>query len=164
MSKVTGDAGEWYTLSQFAFAGVAAAKMPDNWKEYDLILDFEGRLSRVSVKTRRRTEKWSSAPWFNFDDRQNNVDIIVFVLKADTSLESWVVPFELALEHARLPSPTARDRWSRDMHLATLQSELSCFKDRWDLPTRFDKFVERPVTPDIPSHAEQLAQLKAGKR
>ena len=50
-SKLLGDAGEHYALSQFSFAGKYAAKMPDNWEAYDLAVQTGG-LVRVSVKTR----------------------------------------------------------------------------------------------------------------
>jgi len=34
-----GDTGEHYAQSQFSFAGKYAAKMPDNWKGYDLAVE-----------------------------------------------------------------------------------------------------------------------------
>ena len=35
-SKMLGDAGEPYALSQFTFAGKPASTMPDGWLGYDL--------------------------------------------------------------------------------------------------------------------------------
>ena len=56
-SKLLGDAGEHYALSQFSFAEKYAAKMPDNWEAYDLAVETGG-LVRVSVKTRSESEGW----------------------------------------------------------------------------------------------------------
>jgi hypothetical protein len=38
-TKLLGDAGEHYALSQFSFSGKYAAKMPDNWEGYDLAVE-----------------------------------------------------------------------------------------------------------------------------
>ena len=51
-TKLLGDAGENYALSQFSFAGNYAAKMPVNWEGYDLAVETGAGLVRVSVKTR----------------------------------------------------------------------------------------------------------------
>ena len=37
-TKLLGNAGEHFALSQFSFAERYAAKMPDNW-EYDLVVE-----------------------------------------------------------------------------------------------------------------------------
>ena len=48
-TKVLGDAGEHYALSQFAFTGLPGTKMPDNWEGYDLAVETGAGLARVSV-------------------------------------------------------------------------------------------------------------------
>ena len=75
-----GDAGEHYALSRFSFAGKHAAKMPDNWKAYDLAVETGSGLARVSVKTRSETPGWRGSAWFIFDDRKD-CDWFVFVFK-----------------------------------------------------------------------------------
>ena len=70
-TKLLGDAGEHYALSQFSFAGNYAAKMPDNWEGYDLAVETGAGLVRVSVKTRSESVGWKSSRWFNWDDRKD---------------------------------------------------------------------------------------------
>jgi len=66
-SKMLGDAGEHYALSQFTLAGYPASKMPDNWEGYDLAVESGKGLLRVSVKTRKDGPKWSKGNWFLFE-------------------------------------------------------------------------------------------------
>jgi len=57
--KLVGDAGEHYALSQLSFAGKYAAKMPDNWEAYDLVVEAGiGTPLKVSVKTRTQSDGW----------------------------------------------------------------------------------------------------------
>jgi hypothetical protein len=55
-TKMLGDAGEHFALSQFTFAGKPAAKMPDGWFGYDLAVETGSGLARISVKTREDGE------------------------------------------------------------------------------------------------------------
>ena len=132
--KILGDAGEHYALSQFSFAGMFAAKMPDNWVAYDLAVETGEGLARVSVKTRSETDAWEANSWFIFDDRKI-CDWLVFIFKPKTGpLHSWIIPFEVALEYANKPGENRKDRWSRDISWAKLQSDgLIKYKENWQL-------------------------------
>src|SRR6266487_3226648 len=103
-SKLLGDAGEHYALSQFSFAGKYAAKMPDNWEAYDLAVETGG-LVRVSVKTRSESEGWKTSRWFSFDDRKE-CDWIVLIFKPKVGVvRSWIMPYVLAKSSANVPGP-----------------------------------------------------------
>lgn len=69
-AKMLGDAGEHYVVSQIAFAGLPATKMPDGWEAYDLAVETGKGLIRVSVKTRSETQGWRTSRWFSFDERR----------------------------------------------------------------------------------------------
>ena len=133
-TKALGDAGEYFALSQFTFAGFPASKMPDCWPGYDLAVETGRGLIRVSVKTRRETANWKSAPWFLFDERIA-CDWIVFIfLPLEGPIRSWVMPFELARELGNKPLPSRKDPHNRDVSFAKLNREpLSFYEGNWEL-------------------------------
>lgn len=133
-TKLLGDAGEHYALSQFSFAGKSAAKMPDNWKAYDLAVEPGEGLVRVSVKTRSETAGWATSKWFMFDDRQT-CDWLVFVFKPrESSLRSWVIPFNVAMANANCPGPGRKAPWERDISWSKLnRPPLSDYEDNWTM-------------------------------
>lgn len=135
-TKVFGDAAEHYALSQFSFAGRFAAKMPDNWKGYDLVVAEDGgRLARVSVKLRTETERWRLGKWFLFDgDQSKTCDWLVLIFKpASGPLESWVIPFDVAVRIAPKPGKGAKPR-QLDLKWSQLQkSPLVDYKNNWSL-------------------------------
>jgi hypothetical protein len=132
-SKLLGDAGEHYALSQFSFAGKYAAKMPDNWEAYDLAVE-NGGLLRVSVKTRSESQGWKASRWFNFDDRKV-CDWMVLIFKpACGPVRSWILPYELAKSCANVPGPNRKDSWFRDLSWSKLnKSPLLAFENNWSL-------------------------------
>lgn len=134
MSKLLGDAGEHYALSQFSFAGKYAAKMPDNWKAYDLAVEPGAGLVRVSVKTRSESVGWRNSRWFTFDDRQD-CDWMVFIFKPrEGPLRSWVMPYAVVKSNANVPGPNRKDAWSRDVSWVKLNRlPLSSFEGNWSL-------------------------------
>lgn len=111
--KMLGDAGEHYALSQFTFAGRPGSKMPDGWSAYDLVIESGNGLVRVSVKTRSETDSWKAGSWFVFGDR-SICEWLVFVFKPKTGpVRSWVIPFEIACEHANKPGSLRKDPHNR---------------------------------------------------
>ncbi len=132
-SKLLGDAGEHYALSQFSFAGKYAAKMPDNWEAYDLAVE-NGGLVRVSVKTRSESQGWKMSRWFNFDDRKE-CDWIVLIFKPTVGIvRSWIIPYVIAKASANVPGPNRKDAWFRDLSWSKLNKlPLSAFENNWSL-------------------------------
>src|SRR5262245_39345216 len=122
-TKMLGDAGEHYALSQFIFAGKPTTKMPDGWLGYDLAVESGGGLVRVSVKTRSETESWKTGSWFIFDERLE-CDWLVFIFKTkEGPVRSWIVPFSVACELGNQPTPTRKDPHNRDVSWAKLNRE-----------------------------------------
>lgn len=132
--KMVGDAGEHYALSQFTFAGRPATKMPDGWTGYDLAIVVGDRLDRVSVKTRTETASWKSASWFMFDER-TECDWYVFIFKGkDGALRAWVMPSDVALANANVPTEGRKDRHIRDISWAKLiRNPLAAYENNWSL-------------------------------
>jgi hypothetical protein len=133
-SKMLGDAGEHYALSQFTFAGKPTTKMPDGWAGYDLAVHSNGGLLRVSVKTRSETDSWKAGSWFIFDETIE-CDWLVFIFKTKAGLvRSWVVPYSLARELGNVASPTRKDPHMRDVSWAKLNREpLQRYENNWQL-------------------------------
>ena len=132
-TKMLGDAGEHYALSQFTFAGKPASKMPDGWSGYDLAVETGHGLARVSVKTRSETSKWKAGSWFLFDERLE-CDWLVFIFKPRTGpVRSWVIPFSVAREQGNRPTQTRKDPHNRDVSWAKLNREpLARFENNWE--------------------------------
>ena len=133
-SKLLGDAGEHFALSQFSFVDRYAAKMPDNWEAYDLAVETGNGLARVSVKTRSETEGWKTSKWFNFDDRKE-CDWYVFIFKsAKGILRSWVIPSDVCIPNANTFSKKRKDPWFRDISWAKLNREpLINYENNWNM-------------------------------
>lgn len=133
-TKLLGDAGEHFSLSQFSFAGKYAAKMPDNWEGYDLAVEDGSGLLRVSVKTRSESQGWKSSRWFNFDDRKE-CDWIVFIFKPnDGVVRSWIIPYAIAKAHANAPGLNRKNAWFREISWSKLTtSRLADFEGNWSL-------------------------------
>lgn len=133
--KLLGDAGEHYALAQLSFAGKFAAKMPENWEAYDLVVERgDGHPLRVSVKTRSESAGWKASRWFNFDDRRD-CDWIIFIFKPTSgAVRSWVVPYDLAKQHANTPGKGRKDPWFRDVSWARLNKPpLNAYEENWSL-------------------------------
>lgn len=133
-SKLLGDAGEHFALSQFSFSDKYAAKMPDNWQAYDLAVETGNGLARVSVKTRSESEGWAKSRWFNFDDRQA-CDWYVFIFKPKSGpLRAWVIPSEVVLQNANVPGKDRKDRWFRDISWVKLNKPpLDLYESNWEM-------------------------------
>ena len=135
-TKLLGDAGEHYALSQFSFAGSYAAKMPDNWEGYDLAVETGTGLIRVSVKTRSESEKWKGNKWFSWDERKD-CDWFVFIFKAANGLlRSWVIPTDLVHEHSNKPGTNRIDPWFREISWRKLTHPiLAAYEGNWSMNT-----------------------------
>ena len=133
-SKMLGDAGEHYALSQFTFAGKPASKMPDGWTGYDLAVDSGQGLVRVSVKTRAETAGWKAGSWFIFDERHACDWLVFLFLPAGAPVRAWILPFEVAREFGNKPLVGRKDPHNRDVSFAKLNREpLSRFENNWGL-------------------------------
>jgi hypothetical protein len=133
-TKMLGDAGEYYAVSQFTFAGRPATKMPDGWEGYDLAVESGAGLVKVSVKTRSESDGWKTSKWFIFDDRRD-CDWIVFIFfSKEGRLHSWVIPYSVAKAHANVPGAGRKQAHMRDISWAKLvKSPLAAYQDNWKL-------------------------------
>jgi len=133
-TKMLGDAGEHFAVSQFTFAGRPATKMPDGWTAYDLVVETGGGLARVSVKTRRDSIGWKNASWFIFDERLE-CEWLVFILKQESGpVRAWVIPFAVARQYGNVPTPQRKDPHNRDVSWAKLnRPPLDRYEDNWVL-------------------------------
>ena len=99
--KMLGDAGEHYAVSQFGFHGFRAFKMPDGWPSYDVAVDLNGQIVKVSVKTRSETSSFSSSSWFLVPDiKETEWNVFVFVSK-NGEIRSWCVPLTVVREASK---------------------------------------------------------------
>jgi len=133
-SKMLGDAGEHFALSQFTFAGHPASKLPDGWAGYDLAVDNGSGLVRVSVKTRAEGTGWKAGAWFGFDER-TECDWLVFLFLANGGgVRVWVLPFDIAREAGNRPKPGRKDPYNRYVSFAKLnRAPLSRYENNWAL-------------------------------
>lgn len=123
--KILGDSGEHYALSMFGFSGLQCSKLPDNWKHYDLIVQRDNKIERISVKTRSESKSFSRNSWFKFD-ATGEYEWVVFIIKFDSGdLKSWVIPISFALKEAS--KPTGDPKNSNDRRLSWNKLESAKF-------------------------------------
>lgn len=133
-TKMLGDAGEHFALSQFAFAGHPASKMPDGWTGYDLAVDVGNGLVRVSVKTRAEGPGWKAGSWFGFDERTQCDWLVFLFLPRDQVIRAWILPFEVARQYGNQPQPGRKDPYQRYVSFAKLnRAPLARFEGNWGL-------------------------------
>lgn len=133
-SKMLGDAGEHYALSQFTFAGRPASKMPDGWAGYDLAVESGQGLVRVSVKTRKETPAWKAGSWFIFDERLECDWLVFLFLPVSAKVRAWIVPFDIARAFGNEPTATRKDPHNRDVSFAKLnRAPLAKYESNWGL-------------------------------
>jgi len=135
MSKLTkkqlGDAGEYYALSQFIFAGRAAAKMPDNWPEYDLAVDLNGELKKVSVKTRTTSKESFNTEHCKFSTN-DTFDFLVCIFKSNEIVRSWIVPALKAKMEGQIKNSSHEDYCRLSFEQL---KEMKEHEDNWSLET-----------------------------
>jgi hypothetical protein len=132
--KILGDAGEHYALGMFGFAGLACSKLPDNWKHYDLIVQKENKIERISVKSRSETKSFSKNSWFIFEVT-GQYEWVVFIVKFKTGeLKSWVIPVSVALKHATKPKDKSDSPNDRRLSWGKLEGpSLIKYLDNWSM-------------------------------
>jgi hypothetical protein len=132
--KILGDAAEHYALSQFGFAGLPCSKLPDNWRYYDLIVQKNNSIIRVSVKSRSESESFSKNSWFIFD-ATGQYEWLVFIVKfADGQLRSWIIPVDEALKYAKAPGDDTKSPNARRLSWGKLEApELVKYVNNWML-------------------------------
>lgn len=133
MSKLTtkhlGDAGEYYALSQFIFWELAASKMPDNWPNYDLVVELNDDLKKISVKTRATSKDKFSTEHCKFSN--NDIfDFLVCIFKARENIWSWVLPRDVAMELGKVANSS--DINYRRISFKQL-SALGLYQNNWVL-------------------------------
>lgn len=133
-TKMLGDAGEHYALSQFTFSGRPASKMPEGWTGYDLAVESGRGLVRVSVKTRRETRGWKTSSWFVFDERLDCDWLVFLFVPQNAPVRSWIIPFSVARQHGNVPRADRKDPHNRDVSFAKLNRvPLSEYENNWEL-------------------------------
>jgi len=128
-TKQLGDGGEYYALSQFIFTGRAAAKMPDNWPGYDIAVDLNGELKKVSVKTRITPKELFSTEHCKFSD-DDRFDFLVCIFKSSKEIHSWTVPAEVAKEKGKVFNSSNKNY--RRLSFKQL-NEMEMYKNNWSL-------------------------------
>lgn len=128
-TKQLGDGGEFYALSQFIFTGRAAAKMPDNWPNYDIIVDLNGELKKISVKTRTTSKKTFITEHCKFS-ANDTFDFLVCIFKSSEKVRSWIVPANVAKKKGQISSSSKKDY--RRLSFKQL-NEMEVYEDNWSL-------------------------------
>ena len=152
-TKLLGDAGQHYALSQFSFAGKYAAKMPENWGAYDLAVETGTGLIRVIVKTLSEPLGRRMSMWFHWDDRIA-CDWFVFIFKPMLSpLRSWYIPADVVVHHANKPGKNQKYPWFRELSTRKFNKpSIACYEDNWGLQPDFPDAVSMDATnPDLSS-------------
>jgi hypothetical protein len=133
-TKMLGDAGEHYSLSQLSFHGIPCAKMPDNWKDYDLVFQKNNVIERISVKTRSETDKFNDGSWFIFDSVKKYEWVIFILIKKNKSIDAWIIPHHVANKNSNGGNSNDGPNGKRRVSWKTLNTTtLLKYKENWNL-------------------------------
>jgi hypothetical protein len=131
--KQFGDAGEHLVLAELGFAGVPAAKMPDNWPGYDLTARHpSGDVVRISVKTR----SWSIKTDFIVYSCKDEFDWLAVVLigcPGEKVRRIFIMPRSFADDVARANQPGTKTENERYWPLNKTPEIVGCYEDNFTL-------------------------------
>lgn len=135
--KLLGDSGEHYAMSMLGFNGILCSKLPDNWRHYDLIVQRDNLLERVSVKTRSESPSFGHGSWFRFEST-GEYEWVIFVLKFHSGeIRSWIIPLEIAVKNSSATSKSLERSERRTISWGKLeQPSLSKYLNNWKLLRR----------------------------
>lgn len=102
--KQLGDAGEHLVLAELTFAGFPATLMPDNWPDYDLIFNRNGKTYTVQVKTCGDFTGTRNSYVCNVE-LSTPFDYLAIV--EASSRKIWLIPKRAVKRHGKHPKPTA---------------------------------------------------------
>lgn len=130
--KILGDSGEHYALSMLGFAGLPCSKLPDNWKYYDLIVQRNNVLERISVKTRSESASFGKSSWFSFETT-GNYEWVIFIVKFhNREVRSWAIPLDVAVQHSSARVTGSKNPDRRTISWGKLEeSPLIKYFDNW---------------------------------
>jgi hypothetical protein len=95
-TKQFGDACEHRIISELLFAGIPTIKVPDGWRNYDLVSETPLGLSRISVKGLRYGNTQQAAYWLFRPDGFDWLAVLrISEVKGD--IAAYLVPREKAL-------------------------------------------------------------------
>lgn len=95
-SKQFGDAAEHRIISDLGFAGIPAAKMPDNWPHYDVVAQPDGRPPQtISVKARRYKADYRHYVTFNELHQFDWMAIVLLDCPGSDGPRVFIVPREV---------------------------------------------------------------------
>jgi len=134
-TKHLGDAGEYFVLSQFSFTGLPSAKMPDNWPEYDLVVDVNGELKKVSVKTRSKTNGSFETEHCKFSKKDKFDFLVCIFIKSRKEVRSWIIPEAVATKDKFAPKSKDPDYRRLSYKQLTEEGDLKKYEDNWSLKT-----------------------------
>ena len=92
------------------------------------------RACKNQRQTRSHTQGWKDGSWFTFDDRRE-CDWIVFIFQQDRApVRSWIIPFDIAKQHAQTPGSASKEPHVRDISWAKLNKlPLKGYEGNWIL-------------------------------
>jgi hypothetical protein len=133
-TKILGDAGEHYALSMFGFFGFPCSKLPDNWRHYDLIVQKDNKIERISVKVRSETPSFSKSSWFIFE-ATGQYEWVVFIIKFKSGeLKTWIIPVPIALKYASVPESNSNNPNDRRLSWSKLEGpDFINYLNNWSL-------------------------------
>ena len=116
------------------FAGFQCSKLPDNWKHYDLIVQIDNKIERISVKTRSESKSFSKNSWFKFD-ATGKYEWVIFIIKfKNGGLKSWVIPLSFAINQASIPDKDTKKSNDRTLSWGKLESpNFMKYLNNWSL-------------------------------
>jgi len=143
-SKQLGDACEMLVAAELTLAGIPALKVPDNWPHYDVVAQpRSGPAQRISVKTRT----YKRGPSYVDYKAQDQFDWLAIVLITDGGAQSeiYMVPRDLADQHARRDKPTSKTANSRYFRVDEVERLFGVHRANFGLVLNGTPFADAQV-------------------
>lgn len=131
-SKQMGDACEMMVAAELTLAGIPALKVPDNWPHYDVVAQpRDGRPQRISVKSRTYKRGPAYVGYLDYDQFDWLAIVLLACPEADRQI--YVVPREVADQHARRDKPTSKTAAERYFRVDQVAAIFARYRSNFEL-------------------------------
>ena len=143
-SKQMGDACEMLVAAELTLAGIPALKMPDNWRDYDVIaLPFSGYPQFISVKSRTYTTK---SHFVSIWTHEKFDWLAVVILNTADAAERaiYIIPRKVVLQEFQKPNPGTKDQDERYWSVKKMDEKFSQWRNNFKLSSEPSETLVNP--------------------
>lgn len=136
-TKHKGDACEMIVAGEMTLAGLPTAKMPFNWKGYDLVAQPHGEMpERISVKSRTFKKGGSSTLIYLDTDEFEWLAMVILPAGDFKERRIFIIPRSLADKTAGRASPNAKTAKERHWRIDKIAEKFVKYENNFKLEVK----------------------------